>query len=704
MLGRLWTTSLLFPFLVCAQSAGWSHYHGSPANTKYSTLRQINTVNVSQLKPAWVFDTGDSYKDSEMQSNPLVLGSTIYLVSPKLRLFAVDAATGRQKWVFDPNLSPVTGKLRNRGLTHWTDGKIHRLYLASRQWYWSIDAMSGKPDPAFGDGGKIDLRAGLGRPAEGLSVSVSTPGVIFKDHLIIGSIVSEGLPAAPGFIRSLDPRTGQVKWVFKTIPSPGEFGYDTWPQDAHEYTGGANSWAGLALDEKRGIVFAPTGSAAFDFYGANRHGDNLFANCLIALDARSGKRLWHFQFVKHDVWDRDLPTAPTLATIRRGGRSIDAVVQITKSGHVWAFDRVTGKSLFPFREVDAAPSDVDGELLAAKQVLPLRPEPFARQLLTEDNLTNRTPEARKAVVERFRQLRNGPQFTPPSRAGTVILPGFDGGGEWGGGAYDPETGLFYINANEFAWILRLIPRKQGGGRALTSKTLYSRNCASCHKEDLAGSPPEFPALKNLSANRTPEQVAKVVREGAGRMPGFAHLKEPAVQAITNFILTGKEEAVAAGRPADPRIELKYSLDGYIRFTDPDGYPAIAPPWGTLNALDLNSGEYRWRIPFGEFPALAAQGLKDTGSENYGGAVVTAGGLLFIGATNADHKFRAFDKLTGKLLWEYVMDAAGNATPATYAVNGKQYVAIGAGGGKWGNVSGGKYYAFTLPSREPAREP
>jgi quinoprotein glucose dehydrogenase len=704
MLGRLWTTSLLFPFLVSSQNSGWSHYHGSPANTKYSALKQINTANVSQLKPAWVFDTGDAYKDSEMQSNPLVIGSTIYLVSPKLRLFAVDAATGKQKWVFDPNLSPVSGKMRNRGLTYWTDGKSHRLYLASRQWYWSIDALTGKPDPSFGDGGKIDLRQGLGRPVEGLSVSVSTPGVIYKDHLIIGSIVSEGLPAAPGFIRSLDPRTGKVKWVFKTIPSPGEFGYDTWPRDAHEYIGGANSWAGLALDEARGIVFAPTGSAAFDFYGANRHGDNLFANCLIALDANTGKRLWHFQFVKHDVWDRDLPSAPTLATIKREGKPIDAVVQITKSGHVWAFDRITGKSLFPFEEIDVPASDIDGELLANKQVLPLKPAPFARQLLTEDQLTNRTPEARKAVLERFRRLRNGPQFTPPSREGTIILPGFDGGGEWGGGAYDPETGIFYINANEFAWILRLIPRKPGGGRAVTSRTLYSRNCASCHKEDLGGSPPEFPSLKNLAANRSAEQVAKVIRDGAGRMPGFAHLREPAVRAIANFILSGKEEAVEAVRAADPRIELKYNLDGYVRFTDPDGYPAIAPPWGTLNALDLTTGEYRWRIPFGEFPALAAQWLSNTGSENYGGAVVTAGGLLFIGATNADHKFRAFDKLTGKLLWEYTMDAAGNATPATYEVNGKQYVVIGAGGGKWGNVSGGKYYAFALPSREPAREP
>lgn len=702
MLGRLWTSTLLLPLLLSGQNKDWSQYHGSPANTKYSPLKQINTANVSQLATAWVFDTGDSYENSEMQSNPLVLDGTVYLVSPKLRLFAVDAVTGKQKWVFDPNREPVRGKMRNRGLTYWTDGKVRRLYLGSRQWYWSIDPLTGKPDPAFGEGGRIDLRAGLGRPVEGMSVGVSTPGVIYRNHLIIGSIVSEGLPAAPGFIRSIDPRTGKLNWVFRTIPGPGEFGYETWPRDAHEYIGGANSWAGLALDEKRGIVFAPTGSAAFDFFGANRHGDNLFANCLIALDANTGKRLWHFQFVKHDVWDRDLPTAPTLATVRKNGKAIDAVVQITKSGHVWAFDRVTGESLFPFKEIEVPASQVDGELLAKKQVLPLKPEPFARQVFTEDLITRRTPEAHAAVLERFRKLRNGPQFEPPSLEGTIILPGFDGGGEWGGGAYDPETGLFYINANEFAWIIRLIPRPAGRGR-VTNKSLYNRNCASCHKEDLSGSPPEFPSLKNLGDNRTPEQVAKVIREGAGRMPGFAHLKEPAIRAISAYLLSGKEEASEA-TSSDPRIELKYALDGYIRFLDPDGYPAIAPPWGTLNALDLNTGEYKWRIPFGEHPALAAKGLKDTGSENYGGAVVTAGGLLFIGATNADHKFRAYDKLTGKLLWEYSMDAAGNATPATYQFNGKQYVVIGAGGGKWGNKSGGKYYSFTLPSREVAREP
>lgn len=703
MLGRFWTTSLILSFALTAQSRDWSHYHGSPANTKYSPLKQINTANVSQLAPAWVFDTGDEFKDGEMQSNPLVIGGTVYLVSPKLRLFAVDAVTGKQKWVFDPNLEPVRGKMRNRGLTYWTDGRIHRLYLASRQWYWSVDAVTGKPDPAFGDGGRIDLREGLGRPVQGLSVSVSTPGVLYKDHLIIGSIVSEGLPAAPGFIRSIDPRSGKVNWVFRTIPAPGEFGYETWPRDAHEYIGGANNWSGMALDEKRGIVFAPTGSAAFDFYGANRHGDNLFANCLLALDANTGKRLWHFQFVRHDVWDRDLPTAPTLATIRRDGKTIDAVIQITKSGHVWAFDRVTGKSLFPVREVDVPASGVEGERLARKQTLPLEPEPFARQQLSEENLTSRTPEARRAVLEQFRKLRNGPQFTPPSLEGTVVLPGFDGGGEWGGGAYDPETGLFYINANEFAWILRLIPRPANRGR-VTSRQLYSRNCASCHREDLGGSPPEFPSLRDISARRTPEQVAKVIRDGAGRMPGFAHLKDPGVQAIAAYLLTGRDEAVGGAVGSDPRIDLKYTLDGYIRFTDPDGYPAIAPPWGTLNALDLNTGKYRWRIPFGEFPALVEQGVKNTGSENYGGAVVTAGGLLFIGATNADRKFHAFDKLSGKLLWEYTLDAAGNATPATYEVNGKQYVVIGAGGGKWGNPSGGKYYSFTLPSHGLAREP
>jgi quinoprotein glucose dehydrogenase len=669
----------------------WPAYHGSADQTHFSALDQINTSNVARLREVWRYDSGDAFPNSEMQCNPLVIGGVLYATTPKLRVVALDAATGREIWSFDPwEGGEVRGKQRSRGLVHWQG----RIYVGARQWLWALDAKTGRPVQSFGKGGRIDLREGLGRPVEGLSVAISTPGVVYRDLLIVGSIVPEGAPSAPGSIRAFELKSGKQRWAFRTIPAPGDFGYETWPAETWKHTGGANAWAGLALDEKRGLVFAPTGSAAYDFYGSDRHGDNLFANSLIALDARTGKRRWHFQFVRHDVWDRDLPAPPTLVTVVRDGRRRDAVAQITKSGHVWVFDRETGEPLFPWREVPVPASPVDGEKLAEKQPLPLAPAPFARQKLTEDLLTRRTPEAHAAVLEKFRQYRNGEQFEPPSREGTLLLPGFDGGGEWGGAAWDAETGLLYVNANEMAWIIRLIERRPPA-RNTTTAGLYKTECASCHRADRKGSPPEFPALDQLAGRRTNADLVKVIREGAGRMPGFSHLPEEAAAALAAWMLDGEDRKVTLPAKEVPPHWVKYALDGYARFTDPDGYPAIAPPWGTLSAINLNTGEYAWRIPLGEWPELAAKGMKDTGSENYGGAVVTKGGLLFIAATNVDRKFRAFDKRSGQLLWEAELPAAGNATPATYMVNGRQYVVIAAGGGKWGNPSAGAYVAFAL---------
>lgn len=673
----------------------WRLYGGNETNSRYSTLDQINKANVKKLAVAWTYDTGDSYKDSEMQCNPLVVSGVLYGLSPKMRVFALDAATGKQIWSFDHfEGQPPLGKKRSRGLHYWEDGSDKRIYVAVEQWMYALNAATGEPVAGFGDNGRIDLREGLGRDIDTVSVSVSSPGVIYKDLLILGSIVSEGLPAAPGDIRAYEIRTGKLRWQFHTIPHPGEFGYETWPPDAWKTLGGANSWGGLTLDAERGIVFAPTGSTTYDFYGANRAGDNLFANSLIALDANTGERKWHFQFVKHDIWDRDLPSGPALVTVERDGKKIDAVAQATKSGHVWVFDRETGESLFPYDEVEVPGSDVDGEALSTRQVLPKKPEPFARQQFTEDMVTNRTPEAHADVLARFKTYRNGPQFTPSSLQGTLLLPGYDGGAEWGGQAFDPETGLYYVNANEMAWVVRLVPRKPSTG-AQTGKTLYSANCASCHKEDLTGAPPEFPGLMDLSARTDKAAVMHVIQAGRGRMPGFAHLRDARIAAITRYLMTGEDLRLPDTTDQTSPFYLKYSLDGYVRFEDPDGYPAIAPPWGTFSAINLNSGEYAWKIPFGEIPALAEQGVKNTGSENYGGPVVTKGGLVFIAATNYDKKFRAFDKATGELLWEYTLPAAGNATPATYMVNGKQYVVIAAGGGKWGNPSGGSYVAFAV---------
>ena len=671
---------------------GWAAWGGGPDNLHYSSLKQITPANVARLKVAWTLDSQDAFKGSELQCNPLIIGDTVYATSPALKVMAIDAATGKRRWTFDPfDGVKVSSKMRNRGLVYWDDGAGGRIYVGARQWLYVVSAKTGLPVKEFGTNGRIDLRQGFGRDPESISVTNTTPGVVYKDLLILGHLTSEDLPSAPGDIRAFDLRTGKQRWAFHTIPHPGEFGADTWPAGAHLRQGGANNWPGMALDVKRGLVFVPTGSAAYDFYGADRPGDNLFANTLLCLKAETGERVWHFQAVKHDIWDRDFPTAPVLVTVRRDGKLIDAVAQATKSGFVFVFDRETGKSLFPLKEVDAPESPVDGEKLAAKQVLPVKPEPFARQQVTEDILTKRTPAAHEAALARFRQVRTGGQFTPSSFEGSFVFPGFDGGAEWGGQAFDPETGLFYVNANEMAWILRIVPRNTRRGKQPVSD-VYKQNCAGCHRADRQGTPPEFPALIDLGGRRSAEQVEAVIAKGAGRMPGFAHLGAEAVKGLSTYLMSDKEATVeVAARGA--RNDLKYTTDGYNKFLDAEGYPAIAPPWGTLNAINLDTGEYAWKIPFGSYPELAD---KTTGSENYGGPLVTASGLLFIGASNFDKKFRAYDKRTGKLLFETELPFSGNATPMTYAVKGKQYVLIAAGGGKSGAASGSVWVAFALP--------
>ena len=675
----------------------WPVYGGGPDGIRYATLDQINRGNVGRLAVAWTYDTGDAFPDSEMECNPIIVHGVLYATTPKLRLIALDAATGKLRWAFDPRQRDRSfGKSRNRGVTYWAAGADRRIFFAAGHWLYAVNASTGTPAASFGENGRVDLRQGLGRPPEEMSISATSPGIVYKDLLIMGSIVSETLPASPGDIRAYDVRSGKIRWTFHTIPHPGEAGYQTWPKDAWQYIGGANNWAGMSLDERRGLVFVPTGSAAFDFYGANRKGDDLFANTLLALKADTGERVWHFQAVRHDLWDRDFPAPPTLVRVRHDGAMVDAVAQITKSGHVFLFDRATGKPLFPIAERAVPPSEVDGEATAARQVLPLQPPPFARQAFTEEIVTRRTPEAHAAVLERLRKVRSAGQFVPPSLEGTVIFPGFDGGAEWGGAAFDPASGMLYVNANEMAWILRLVPAP--AGRESSGRGLYNARCAGCHRQDLQGSPPEFPALAGIARKRTRDEIAAIVHHGSGRMPAFAELPPDAVAAIVTYVTSGEDVKVAAVKRSPWPIEQKYVSDGYNKFLDPDGYPAVEPPWGTLNAIDLNRGEIAWKIPLGEYPELAAKGMRDTGSENYGGPVVTAGGLLFIGATIRDRKFRAFDKDNGKLLWETTLPAAGIATPATYAVNGRQFVVIAAGGGKWGGASGGSYVAFALPEK------
>ena len=677
---------------------GWEAYGGGPESLRYSALDQINRDNVGQLEVAWTYDTGDVFERSEMQCNPIVIDGVLYGTSPKLRVFALNAATGELIWSFDPFHGGGMRQRRNRGVIYWAEGNDRRILFTASHFLYALKADDGEPIASFGEEGRVDLREGFDRDPRRISLAAATPGVIYKDLLILGSLLSESLPAAPGDIRAYDVRTGELRWSFHTIPHPGEFGYETWPKDAWKYIGGANSWAGMSIDIERGIVYCPTGSAAFDFYGSNRHGDNLFANSLIALDAATGKRIWHFQAVRHDVWDRDFPAPPNLVRVKRNGRFVDAVAQIAKSGHVWVFHRDTGEPLFPIEYRDVPASEVAGELLAEQQPLPLKPPPFARQIFTEEMVTRRTPKAHEAVLQTFRTIHSGDQFTAPSTAGTVIFPGYDGGGEWGGAAFDPETGLLYVNSNEMPWILRMV-EKPPAAEQVSGRSLYLSHCASCHKDDFSGTPPEFPSLVGVGDKLNRWEFIDFTYRGAGRMPAFRHLGKDAVRTLADYVLYGDDSETTRAAGPSP-IDQRYGTDGYNKFLDPDGYPAVEPPWGTLNAVNLDSGEIAWKIPFGEFPELVEKGIRNTGSENYGGPVVTAGGLVFIGATNHDAKFHVFDKLSGELLWETTLPAGGNATPATYEVDGRQFVVIGAGGGKSGRPSGGSYVAFALPPADP----
>ena len=700
----------LFLFSLCGPSANvsmhgqdarsastdWLRYGGTLENDHYSPLAQINRENVSRLQISWQFDSGE---EGGLQTSPIIVKGVLYGITPTQKIFALAAATGKLLWKFD---SGMIGTQPNRGLAFWqsSEGQDSRILVGVLNYLYALDAETGKPVPSFGNNGRIDLRENLGRePASANSIYLTSPGVIFADLIIVGGRMPETLPAPPGDIRAFDVRTGKLRWAFHTIPHPGEPGYDTWPPNAWKTSGAANNWTGMTLDTARGIVYVPTGSAASDFYGTDRAGDDLYANCLLALDARTGERLWHFQAVHHDIWDRDFPSPPVLLTVQRNGKSIDAIAQTSKQGFVYLFNRITGEPLFPLETKTYPTSNIPGEVAAKQQSLPTKPAPFARQQLTEDMLTQRTPEAHQWALENFRMFRSAGQFVPLSVGKeTIVFPGFDGAAEWGGPALDPQTGIIYVNSNEMAWNAALGESTDETG----TRALYTSQCAVCHHDDLKGAPPDFPSLVAVGSRLTFSQIAATIQNGKGRMPGFPNLTLEQTTALADFLANGQSAESSAGKKeivsSGPQLPaMKYHLLGYNRFLDPDGYPAIAPPWGTLNAINLNTGEYVWKIPFGEYPELTGAGMKDTGSENYGGPIVTAGGLLFIGASNFDKKFRAYNSSTGKLLWESNLPFSGNATPATYSINGRQFVVIAAGGGKdRKSKSGGVYLAFALP--------
>lgn len=581
------------PAILLAQT-NWPSWSGGPDGNRYSPLRQITKANVKQLRVAWEFRSGDADPRGRtmIQCTPVVVDGILYATTPTLMAVALDAASGKELWRFDPVEARPRGV--NRGVAYWASGQERRILFSAGVYLYSLDAKTGKADPKFGENGHVDMTKELDREKPGAFNGATTPGIVFRDLIIMGSSVGEGpRAAAPGHIRAYDVRTGKRRWIFHTIPHPGEPGYETWPKDAWKTTGGANNWGGMSLDEKRGVVYASLGSPTFDFYGGDRLGDNLFGNAIVALDAATGKRIWHYQTLRHDVWDLDLPVNPNL--VKWNGR--DALAQITKQGFVFVLDRETGKPLLPVEERPFPASDMPGEVTAKTQPVPLKPPPFSPQKFEPTDLS---PEASEAVRKQTADLRNGGLYVPPSRQGTIVLPGTLGGGLWGGAAATPDGTLF----------------------------LNSQNLASVHQ------------LIDAPANAT----------------------------------------------------YPFALKGYTKIRDADGNSGAKPPFGQFTAIDLNKGEFRWQKVFGKFEVNG----RNLGTENMGGPVATASGLLFIGASR-DEMFRAYDAATGEILWETRLPAGGYATPAVYSVNGKQYVVIACGGGgRMTTKSGDAYVAFALP--------
>ena len=669
----------------------WPEYNGGPDRNHFSALTQISETNLSQLERVWEYSSGgvDTIRNrTQIQCNPIIVDGILYGISAGSQAFAVNAATGNEIW--KTNFVDKTFSMTSRGVTYYADGNEKRIFFGFGHLLYALDAATGKPITTFGTDGKINLMEGLERPGADEYVVYNTPGLIFKNLLITGHRVSEGPTARMGDIRAFDVVTGKLTWTFHTIPDSTEFGNDTWPKRARKNNGGANSWMGMAIDREREIVYAPTGSASFDFYGGDRLGSNLFANSLLALDANTGKRVWHYQIVHHDIWDRDLPAPPNLFTIKKDGVEIPAVAQITKQGHVFVFNRVTGEPLFPIEERISERSSMPGEQPFATQPIPVLPEAFTRQGFTANDLR---PDAanREKILALVKGSRTGKPYIPITRQRTIVFPGTDGGAQWGGAAVDLK-GIMYVPAKEIPVFTSLTDTPKNDGTT-TGKKSYQANCASCHGTDLLGDQlGAYPSLVNLSQRSTEAQVHQLLEKGRGMMPAFTHIPQQERNIIVSFLLRKKDTTIVVASGLKSRAP--YVHTGYDRWYDSLGFPINTPPWGTLTAINLNTGKRLWQIPLGEFPTLQKKGIPPTGTDNYGGPLVTGSGLIFIAAT-PDKKIKAFDKQTGKLLWENDLPAPGYASPSTYAIDGKQYIVIACGGGKLGSKSGDKYVAFAI---------
>ena len=659
----------------------WHRSHGDNGGRRYSALNQINRQNVTNLQVAWIYHSRDG--SNAIQCNPIIVRNIMMVPSPGKYIIGVNAANGRELWRFKPE-----GQCRPafRGLIYWPGSFLanERVLFCAGQYLYALNPQNGHPIEAFGLGGRVTLPG----KSQGEFGAATAGPTIFK-HIIV----------VPGFekdVWAFDVKSGKQLWTFHTVPHPGEFGYETWD---HTETYAANDWTGMAMDEVRGIAYISTGGAKPNFIGVSHRGDNLFCNCLIALDARTGKRLWHFQEIPHDLWDRDITAPANLATITRAGRRVDVVAVTTKNGDTLLLDRVTGKLVFPFRMRRAPVSDLPGEKTAPYQPDPELPERFSKMEFTAADLTDRTQEAADFAAARFKSVNTG-FFRPPSLAHPNLYFGMDGGAEWSGACIDPDTGRLYVTANHLGWMISIFrdedpPENSSKGKT-PGRKVYEAFCAQCHGANRLGLGVATP-LRGLRFRLTDDAIKMQVRTGKNGMPAFPYtvINEKDLQLLVDYLMLRDQPNQLPPAKSD---RPGYNFSGYHRFLDNEGYPANKPPWGTLNCLDLNTGKLVWTVPLGEYPELSARGFSKTGTENYGGAIATAGGLLFCSGTR-DAKIRAFDKDTGAELWTAKLPWVGIAPPATYELNGRQFVVITSTGNKLGKPSeyGDAWVAFALPA-------
>jgi quinoprotein glucose dehydrogenase len=671
----------------------WSDYLGGLDSAQYSSLKQINKGNVTQLRKVWFYPAGSN--GFRFGFNPIVVDSTMYVLGKNNSIVALDATTGKEIWVHD-NANPRN--VTHRGINYWEsqDRSDRRLFFSANNVLHAIDARTGKLIETFGDNGNVDLREGLGRDPKSIrAIQSGTPGRVFENLLILGSATGEEYGAPPGDLRAYDVRTGKMAWIFHTVPHPGELGYDTWPKDAWKYIGGTNTWGEITVDEKRAIAYFPLGSPTYDFYGADRKGANLFSDCLLALDARTGKYLWHFQTVHHDLWDYDLTAAPKLLTVRHDGKLVDVVAEAGKNGFLYVFDRVTGKPLWPIEERPVPKSDMAGEESWPTQPFPTVPPPFARQQFIADDINPyiADPQERAKLRDSLLSAHNEGLFTPPGLRNTIEMPGNNGGGNWGATAVDPSTGMLYVESKDAPSMLKLEskpPRRQmTGSPATQGRVIYLQNCQACHGLELKGQPPAVPGLVDIVSRAGADRIKSALAGEAAPMPAFADLSSNEVDSLIAYLSDPSAAHVPpdvqaymmAPRPVVPSAPFGGAparfWTGYGYMNSSEGLPAIKPPWSTLTAYDLNSGTIKWQVPLGELTLTAAKGIKDTGSYwPRGGAVVTAGGLIFVG-TKSDCKIRAYDKESGKELWAEELPAGPEGVPAVFEVEGREYVALSA---------------------------